>query len=405
LKVLLAHPGTQYSARLAQQLQRHSCLHRFWTGFALAQGSFGESIIGRVAPAVKRKIENRIVTGVPASKLRTIGWVDLKSRLKARRNSDVEAILHTRNRRFQEKVDSNDIAVSDVVIGFDTSSWILAERAKALGKMFVLDQSIAHPVTKEAIYRKLRHDYPDWQESLSRKLMTHLGEESYEHSLADAIVAPSHFAKSTLVDQGVDAAKIYVIPFGTDLSLFYPRDPSRGTSDRLVFIFVGALTARKGLPILLDAWRQLSSASAELWLVGDGHLPTAARDGLPPTVKLFGRRSRPEVAELLRRADVFVFPSFFEGLAQVQIEAAASGLPVIATRESGADDVIQPEKTGFILPAGDVEQLRACLERLISEPRLVDKMRQDAAAVRGKFSWERYGDRWVDCLERLKSAR
>jgi glycosyltransferase involved in cell wall biosynthesis len=315
---------------------------------------------------------------------------------------EVEAVFHERNRRFQLAIPDSEIERADIVVGYDTSSWIIAKRAKALGKRFVLDQSIGHPLAKERIYSGLRSRFPAWTTTVVPKSTVCLEAERMEHELADLIVAPSGFVRDTLVNEGVAGEKIRIIPFGTDLELFHP-DPARVADERrpVVFLFVGILNARKGLPVLLEAWSKIMQSNSELWLVGGGQIPAEVMTALPNTVKCLGRRPKSEVAELMRKADVLVFPSFFEGLAQVQLEALASGLPVIGTCESGAGDLVRDGQNGFIVPAGDADELADRMRRIAADPALRQRLQEAARAVRRRLSWHTYGHRWSQCLQTL----
>jgi len=112
-------------------------------------------------------------------------------------------------------------------------------------------------------------------------------------------------------------------------------------------------------------------------------------------------KSRPEVAALMRQVDVFVFPSFFEGLAQVQVEALASGLPVIATREAGAEVLVQEGQNGFLVPVGDAVATARRMAELALNPGLLAAMRQTVLTQREQLSWSVYGDRWAQLLDDL----
>lgn len=154
-----------------------------------------------------------------------------------------------------------------------------------------------------------------------------------EHCHATRIVVPSSFVRRTLIENGVSIDKIVVIPFGVDLNAFHPV-LRRVMSRPLRFVFVGSMCARKGLPLLLEACRSLAPQNAELWLVGPLSECVAR---LIPAIKGLRIRKVPgsEVPYFLRHCEVLVFPSYFEGLAQVQLEAMASGIPIISTEVSG----------------------------------------------------------------------
>jgi alpha-maltose-1-phosphate synthase len=344
---------------------------------------------------------NRRLVDLPASKLRIHPLGEVANLIQERLGGGgSEARLHHRNKQFQWAIPGREIKRSDVVIGFDTSSWLLARRVKLAQGKFILDQSIGHPIEKEEIFQSLRERYPAWSVTVPRKRDSHIAEEQEEHQCADLIVAPSKYVKDTLTSHGVPASKVHIVPFGTDLDLFRPNEAARAPG-RVVFLFVGSISARKGLPVLLDAWRSLQTADAELWLVGPGALPRSEAAGLPQSIRLLGPKGRDEVAQLMQMADVFVFPSFFEGLAQVQIEALASGLPVISTRQAGAEDLINSGQNGFVLPAGDAAQLAQRMQQLLVDRELLSRMRRTVIGERDKLSWAIYGDRWARVLDEL----
>ncbi len=396
-QVLLVHPGTQYAPHLARELSSRGMLHRFWTGFALTEQGWGARLLKLYPANISRRFGKRMME-ISSSKLRTLPLLDWQAR-KAARSVGEETAFFERNRRFQEAIPDREILAANVVIGFDTSAWLLGRRAKAMKRRFILDQSIGHPAAKERIFESLRQRFPEWSTSAPKKSAEIVAVEREEHALADVIVVPSDFVKQTLVAEGVDESKIRIIPFGTDLTLFHPPEKRGGKT--VVFLFVGGLTARKGLPVLLEAWRKLALPDAELWLAGSGSLPMSESASLPPTVKMLGPQGRQEVASLMRQADVFVFPSFFEGLAQVQIEAQATGLPLIATHEAGAADLIQEGTTGFLIRAGDMEALAVRIQRLAQDASLRQQMQQSALVARDRLSWRIYGTRWSTLLKEI----
>jgi glycosyltransferase involved in cell wall biosynthesis len=343
-----------------------------------------------------------MLDGLPGGKLKLHPIGEFASLLQSKLgDANSEAVLHRRNERFQRSIPTADLAESDLVVGFDTSSWLIGSRVRSLGRKFVLDRSIGHPVAKERIFSDLRERYPAWAATVPMKAAGYIAEEDDEHRLSDIIVVPSAFVSETLTSQGVPRAKIRVVPFGTDLSVFKPSEPRRPVG-RVIFLFVGSLSARKGVPTLLEAWRAAAMVDTELWLAGSGSLPRSEIAGLPAGVRLFGPQSRDQVAALMRAADVFVFPSFFEGLAQVQIEALASGLPVIGTRESGAGELVRDEHNGFVVPAGDAAALADRMKQLAGRPRDLARLRDAVLAERHRLDWSAYGDRWSRLLDELR---
>jgi glycosyltransferase involved in cell wall biosynthesis len=396
--VLLAHPGTQYSHQLARQLVRRSWLSEFWTGFALSKDSWYATPLKTLLPERwSKRIANRFIRDVPARYLRTTPFIEWKALRQLQSGKSAQSVFFERNRVFQEIISTSSIKKATGIIGFDTSSWLLAEKAKNAGKPFFLDQSISHPLANESILREVIERYPEWQEDFQQKPALMLDAEKREHELAGKIVVASRFTRQTLISEGVDADKIVVNPYGVDVQRFNPSNLARSQRP-LRFIFVGLISARKGVPLLLEAWKSLASLNAELWLVGP--VADSIRPLLPPLpgLKLLGKRPHEELPELFRQCDVFVFPSFCEGFGLVLLEALASGLPIITTEATAGPDLISDGNEGYIIKSGDTDALCHTMQSFIDNPDQVKAMSEAARRCAEKYTWEAYGDRWDKIL-------
>jgi glycosyltransferase involved in cell wall biosynthesis len=307
--------------------------------------------------------------------------------------------MYARNALLQRAVSDIDLRAADVVVGFDTCSWILGERARRLDRPFVLDQSIAHPRSKNTIYGVLRQRFPQWAVDVQDKLAHHLDLERAEHELADRVVVASDFTARTLIDNGVPARRIVRIPYGVDLGRFQPLERSEpGRPFR--FAFMGLVNARKGVPVLLEAWARGRPEGSELWIIGSA--PGRARRLLAgvPGLAVLGHRPHAELPALLAECDALVFPSFFEGFGMVLLEALAMGLPVIATDATAAPDLDDGSGAIQIIPTGDVDALIAAMAAAKSE--WAGGSKRDAArAIAERYSWRRYGDAWLRLLEEV----
>jgi glycosyltransferase involved in cell wall biosynthesis len=240
--------------------------------------------------------------------------------------------------------------------------------------------------------------FDGWNQFWSDKEEENIAEEIFEHHLADYIVVPSQFVKRTLVENGVDEKKILINRYGTDTGSFFPADHFPEINP-LVFIFVGSISIRKGVPLLLEAWKEISPMNAELWLVGSGTLPENERDALPSSVKVLGKISRVELPTILRKSHIFVLPSYFEGLAISQLEAAACGLPIIATTSSGATDIVEEGITGYVIEPGDKEKLKNRILYMIQNPTEVLNMHIIAKEKYKSWDWSYYCERWISILD------
>lgn len=399
-QVLLAHPGTQYSYQLARQLARCCLLSEFWTGFALAENSWLAHLSKHcLPPAQQRQIANRIITGVPGAKLRTRPIIEWFALNQLRRGKAPQEVFLRRNQKFQERIPTSSLENASAIIGFDTSSWILAKRVRTLHKPFILDQSISHPVTNESTLALLASHFPDWGTDIEPRLPALLACEKEEYRLASKIVVASAFTKRTMVCNGVDAEKIVINPYGVDLQVFYPSLVPRNEGT-VRFLFLGSISARKGVPLLLEAWRSLNLKHAELWLVG--HVRENLRRLIPalPNLKILGSYPHQELPDLIRQCDVLVFPSYCEGFGLVLLEALASGLPIITTDATAGPDLIEDGVEGLLIPADSLEALCEAMRRFVYRCEEIEAFSIAARRCAEKFSWDKYGTRWQKIIQK-----
>jgi starch synthase len=400
MKVLLAHPGTQHSFKLAGQLHVRELLHTLWTCFGIP----GDSLMGRalqILPApFRRKFENRVVPMLTRREVKTMPLLELKALRQLSRGIDPERVMLERNERFQKAIPIKSIEDADIVVGFDTSSWLLVERAQQVQKKFILDQSHAHPKASALAAQRLAREFPDWADNFRATLPSLLEKQEHEYDRADVIVTGSSFARQSLTENGVAPGKIRLNPHGVDLIRFRPGN--NRLSDRPVrFIFVGSLSARKGVPLLLAAWKKLRMKGAELWMLGD--VVPEIRRLLPdlPGLTILGKRSRAELVEILQSSDVFVLPSYFEGFGLVLLEALACGLPIITTEATAGPDLLGESHAGILIQSGNAEQLASAITYMLDHRGELPVMSRLARARAEEFSWDNYGDRWAAILNEL----
>ncbi len=243
-------------------------------------------------------------------------------------------------------------------------------------------------VKKAKTWSEIKRDEAPFPQSLLNKLLVTRQHVMEEYNLADLILVQSEKARETFQIAGIADEKLFLIGRGADPKEFYPPE-SPPTTFRV--IFVGSLIRRKGVHLILEAWKKLALPNAELVLcggIGKDIEPLLREAG--PTVHALGQINN--VAEELRRSTIHIFPSECEGGAKAPHEAAACGLPQIATRESG--DIVKDGENGIVVPANDAEAIVKALSTLHANPELV---RQMAIAARKRFlegfTWDHFRNR------------
>lgn len=259
----------------------------------------------------------------------------------------------------------------------------------------VLFQLHPHPVTVRRTLRDELENVPEAYDSLSTEPDLSLNPLEFERlasepSLATGCIAASSHTAKTLIENGVDPQRIYVVPYGISHQDF-PARKSAPTSGPFTIIFVGSLIQRKGLKYLLDAVRQLRSKQIRVKLRGRGRFDRRLLKGyqdIELDIALGDSQSR--IVENLHASDVFAFPSLEEGFGHVILEAMSCGIPIIATERTCAPDIVEDGRQGFVVPTRDSALLAERLEWAISNRKTMAEMGQAAAARARTFTWERF---------------
>jgi starch synthase len=279
----------------------------------------------------------------------------------------------------------------DVFVGLSGSALRSGRIARARGAKFVCDRGSTHIRTQDAL---MREEYARWAWPYPGIDPRVIELEESEYAEADCITVPSAFNVKSFLDQGVPAIKLRRIPYGVNLERFRPvGTPLAGQFDVL---FVGAMSLRKGVPYLLQAYLQLEHPKKSLTFAGsiapDFIASMKKRSLWPDEVRVLGHMPQPELKAVMSRSHVLVLPSIEEGLAMVQAQALACGCPVIGTEHSGAEDLFEDGREGFIVPIRHPGRIRDCLQRLADDSGLRSAFSAAALErVRGIGGWRDYG--------------
>lgn len=202
---------------------------------------------------------------------------------------------------------------------------------------------------------------------------------------ATQLLALSSHIHRRHLEMGIRPSKTRVLHIGCDLSRFQPATAERRTllrerlgysSDRVVVCYLGRLSPEKGVDVLIRACASLRPAhpSVRLLVVGYGPAEKQLRNladelNIMDICLFAGGASDP--VDMYQSSDIFVCPSVWaEGFGYVNIEAMATGLPVVASATGGIADAVQDRQTGLLVPPGDVPALAKTLTELIADPAL-----------------------------------
>jgi glycosyltransferase involved in cell wall biosynthesis len=237
-----------------------------------------------------------------------------------------------------------------------------------------------------------------------------MGAYRLTNRLADLTTIISHAAADRFVRIGaIPRHRLRVLPNGVDISRFRPRPELRsamrkelGIGDEFLWLAVGRFEPAKDYPTMLSAFAELVAHRPRtvLALAGRGVLQEAMERkaesiGLKGLVRFLGLRR--DVPELMGAADAYVMSSAWEGLPMVLLEAASTGLPIVATDVGGNKEVVVDGETGRLVPPRDATALGLAMRRAMDMPRA--ELQAMGARGRAHVS-EQYGlSRIVDMWE------
>jgi alpha-maltose-1-phosphate synthase len=294
----------------------------------------------------------------------------------------------------------------DLFVGLSSSALRSGRAAHAIGAKYVCDRGSAHIRVQDQLLREEHELWGAPYEGIDPRIVD-LEEREYAES--DCITLPSNFAMRSFTGAGVAADKLRRLPYGVDISRFEPTaqpDPAR-----FDIVFVGAMSLRKGVQYLTEAYGKVTHPAKSLSFVGNVSLELIhllkRRARWYPDTRVMGPVAQSELKHLLSKSHVLVLPSVEDGFGMVLAQAMACGCPVIGTRHTGAEDLLgADEGEGFVVPARDSEALAQRLQRLADDPELRSAMGAAALArVKQLGGWGTYGSEAMAIYEELVSGR
>ncbi len=233
--------------------------------------------------------------------------------------------------------------------------------------------------------------------------------------LARRVIAVSESTKRDIVQHyGLSPAKVDVVHNGVDPC--FRRLPAeqvagfrakQGLPDRFI-LFVGTLEPRKNVERLIEAYARLPKARPPLILVGgkgwlyNGVFARMEALNLTDEVQFVGYVPAMDLPLWYNAAELFVYPSLYEGFGLPPLEAMACGTPVIASSASSLPEVVS--QAGLLVDPTSTEALAAAMERVLADTDVQEKMRAAGLAQAGGFSWRETAKRTVDSYRRALAA-
>ena len=200
---------------------------------------------------------------------------------------------------------------------------------------------------------------------------------------------------------------ITIIPNGVDLNGFIPRREDEVIGDGVHILFSGRVVYQKGLDVLLQALAGIQDMAWTLIIAGDGPMhpaleEMAVRNGIAGQVVFKGWLDKDALRKEYSSAHIFAFPSRDEGMPNAVLEAMASGLPVVATRIAGNEELVVDAVTGYLIDVENSIDLQAALRRLLGDPALRTRMGASGRRwVQEQYSWQNTAGQYLSLFEKI----
>lgn len=416
MRVLIAHPAQQHSYRLAIALKKAGMLDKYITTVYYKNNSLTHLVSKLLKGSIRTKAENRHCEFLDDNEViqfcegeGLLKLVALNTRFFKKKYDRIK--YHTAD-RFARRVAKYAIKHKvDAVVTYDDCSPLLFEELQKNDPhiLRILDMSAANILYMREIYERDIEIVPSFADRLrkERRICWNpiiIDRAEREIKATQKFLVPSSFVAKSLEFSGVSPEQFVLCPYGVDVSQFSMKkfDEIDVIQSRPIrFIYVGGVKELKGISYLFDAFMEISPNEAMLTVVGNY---SSTDDDIKPyldRIRFTGNILHSEVASELKKSDVFVFASLGEGLSLSTLEAAACGLPLIVTENSGVNDGMS-DKEGFVIPIQSKDAIKEKVIWFIKHPERISIMGEAARKFALKFSWNNYYLRIADAFKSME---
>ena len=388
--VELSCPSKFHSFALAEQLARFNHLTCFHTLYFSQINRFFSKFHHRLD---LEEIPKHLVKTFPVYLPIYYLWKD-----NFRRSEFYDYLV---SRRLKGSIDSQ------FFIGWSSFSFKSAVQAKKDGKIVIIERGSTHINFQNQI---LKEEYSRFGINFTIDPRI-IEKELQEYELADFVSVPSKFVQSSFITEGFCQDKLFLNNYGSSKFFTVSTSQRRALKSSFKILYLGSLTIRKGLIYFFEAIKafnlKVSSKLFEVWIIGSvaPEIKECLADFVQLNWKIFGHINHYELPNLLAQCDVAVQPSIEEGLSMVIPQLLSSGVPVIATTNTGAEDIIINGYNGFIVPIRDSPAISNHLLYLFeNRTKLVEMCNNAHSLGVDEYSWENYGKRYSEFLVKLTTT-
>lgn len=394
--VLLSHvTGNANSRQALQSLHERNMLEAFYTTVAWDSRSAWNELL---PASMCKELNRRSYPGIPMRLIHTAPVREVCRLLSIRLG--IRALYENHDSPFSISriyagVDAwvaktVSVRPPSAVYAYASAALETFRAARRLGVTTIYELPSAYGQYRSDLFREEAGLQPDFADTIHESLLDpgwtrRLDEEL---ALADRIIVPSGFVRSTL-PADMDGERVRVIPYGAPAVVTGRPLRRRAGNRRLRVLYVGALTQGKGLSYLLEAIHRVE-AEVEFTIIGSRLGNCKPLDAALQRYHWSSNVPHSAVLEAMEDHDVLAFPTLLEGFALVILEAMSRGMAVITTPNSGALEVITNGMDGFIVPIRSSDALAEKLTLLAHDRELLNTISEAALKRARESTWQGY---------------
>jgi glycosyltransferase involved in cell wall biosynthesis len=365
-RVAMIQDGARLRYTVPLAMQRGGILERVFIDWFVREGSLEEKIAGigkKFRPQLGRKMAERTSPELDASRVLRNPAMALRLKLRMNKFAKSEDAYIWASRETAKWIIRKGFGQANILHGFIRNAAPEAYRAaKAAGLRTSGDQIIAPLEVEMAEMKRQVQRWPGWSAREGTDLhQEYLDFERQTWESLDGITCASDYVREGLISVGVAAERITVAPYPWQGPEGPPIERTK-KSGPLLIGFVGAVGLRKGAPWFLETARRFNPQKVKFAMVGPIMLDNVRLEPFSDRVQFVGPVPHSQIADWLRKFDIFFFPSTCEGSAGAILEAMGSALPIIATPNSGSR--VRDGVEGFIRSYDDIGGFEQTIRRL-----------------------------------------
>jgi glycosyltransferase involved in cell wall biosynthesis len=375
--------GKLHSFNLSEQLVKHEMLSTMYTSYAHQKNWFFRNFVNRLDK------EN-----IPKALIKTNILIAILQKLI--RNNFIINELFDYWVMIQLKLDNN----YSILIAWSGMSLNSLRYAKKKGKIVILERGSTHIIFQNRIlkeeYKKHNIDFEIDPRVIKKEISEYLE--------ADFISIPSSFVKQTFINEGINENKLIINPYGA--SSFFKKINIPLQKKIFRILYLGVISIRKGFDYFYEAIKtvDIEIENFEVWVIGTvtEEMKNKIDKIKEKNIFFLGHINHYDLPKYISECDIAIQPSVEEGLSMVVLQLLSCGVPVIASYNTGASDLIVDNYNGFVVPCMSSISIKNKIEVLFNDQNLLRDMQLNAeTSVKNGFTWEDYGNRYINFISSI----